>query len=163
MKKAALFLATGAFSGFSPVAPGTAGSLLAACILFLISDFFSAAFLAATVVITLVGIWASAVAERYFNKTDASQIVIDEIAGMFIAVAFVPHSWQNIAVAFFLFRFYDILKPPPARQAEDAGTLLFKPGTKGHAYAGGLGIMLDDVVAGIYANITLQVLLLVLP
>ncbi len=159
MKKTALFLATGVFTGFSPVAPGTAGSLLAACILYFVPEFSSSSFLVITVLIIIVGIWASAEAERYFNKTDASQIVIDEIAGMFISVAFVPYSPQNIIIAFFLFRLFDIIKPPPARQAEDAGTVLLKPGTPLHRFSGGVGIMLDDVVAGIYANIALHLLL----
>jgi phosphatidylglycerophosphatase A len=90
-----------------------------------------------------IGTWAAGEAEKLLNKKDASSIVIDEIAGYVLAMVMIPPAWGLVIVGFFLFRFFDILKPWPLRRLE-----------KMH---GGAGVMLDDIGAGIYTNIVLQV------
>jgi phosphatidylglycerophosphatase A len=97
-----------------------------------------------TVFITLLGIWSSNVVSKIWGK-DPPRVVIDEVAGMCISLLFVPVTIKYIAVALILFRFFDIVKPLFIKKLEK--------------FPGGWGIMLDDVLAGIYANILLQVAL----
>lgn len=92
---------------------------------------------------TLRGIGWSSVVAREIGKKDPSEVVIDEVAGQFIALLFAPLSWKYVLVAFILFRVFDIFKPPPVRQLEQLPS--------------GLGIMMDDVAAGLYALIILRV------
>ena len=156
MKRAAIFLATGAYSGLAPIAPGTAGSLLVAVLLLFVHNFNNPVFWGLLVVLFFVGIWAAAEAERFYKKEDASQIVIDEIVGMMVSVAFLPAGWKTVVVAFFMFRLFDILKPFPIRQFEHAGEWVGKlsgDSPRLFSLAGGIGVMSDDVMAGIYANI----------
>lgn len=94
-----------------------------------------------------LGIWAGNVVEKDWGK-DSYRVVIDEIAGMFVSVLFVPLEWKWLLIGFVLFRFFDIAKPLYIRRME--------------AFKGGWGVMLDDVLAGIYANIVLQVIILIL-
>jgi len=148
------FLATGAGSGYAPIAPGTAGSLVCAALVWLYAPEVTPASspLAVTTVslstlaFTALAVWAADLAERNFGH-DASRIVIDEFAGFVFAVLLLPKSLLVYVVAFLLFRVMDITKPFPARRAE--------------ALPGGLGIVLDDVVAGIYTNLLLRLMLLV--
>ncbi len=110
----------------------------------------------------ILGVWAAAEAERHYHKEDASQIVIDEIVGMMVSVAFLPIGWQTVLAAFILFRVFDVLKPPPVRQAETMGEGLLKKlplSEQLFKYAGGIGVMMDDVAAGIYTNLSLWVLI----
>ncbi len=134
------FIATGGGSGNLPVAPGTWGSLAAlpcAAILAIIGGpwLLSIAILVAFV----VGVWASGRYATATGRTDPGSVVIDEFAGQWLAILPVALDWRYYIVAFVLFRFTDITKPWPCRPAERA--------------AGGLGIMLDDIVAGVYAGI----------
>jgi len=148
------FLATGAYLGYAPVAPGTVGSLgCAALMWFLIPQVTPASsplalgvMLLSVLAFVALAIWAADAAERQFGH-DASKIVIDEYAGFVFSVLLLPKSLLVFAVAFVLFRAMDIVKPFPAKQAE--------------ALPGGVGIVMDDVVAGIYTNILLRVMLLV--
>ncbi|MFH1690073.1 MAG: phosphatidylglycerophosphatase A [Candidatus Eisenbacteria bacterium] len=148
------FLATGAYLGYAPFAPGTVGSLGCAVLVWFavpeVTHLSSAPAIGVAALSTLafvaLAIWASGLAERSFGH-DASRIVIDEYAGFLISVLLLPKSLFVFAVAFLLFRALDIVKPFPARRAE--------------ALPGGTGVVLDDVVAGIYANILLRVMLLV--
>lgn len=94
---------------------------------------------------TIVGIWASDVAVGLFSNKDPRQVVIDEVCGYFVTMFLVPLSVTSVVLGFFLFRAFDILKPPPARQFEDL--------------PGGIGIVADDLMAGVYANIVLQVVI----
>ena len=134
------FIATGGGSGNLPVAPGTWGSLIAlpcAAVLHILGGpwLLSLAILLAFV----AGVWAS---DRYaaaIGRGDPGSVVIDEFAGQWLAIMPVALDWRYYFVAFVLFRFADITKPWPCRVAERA--------------PGGLGIMLDDIVAGIYAGI----------
>jgi phosphatidylglycerophosphatase A len=133
-----ILVATGLYSGFAPKWSGTFGSIPA----WLIAFFFMPGNLTALAVASVVGIflsvWAAGEAERFFGH-DAKKIVIDEWAGMFITLLFVPFSLTNYLIAFFAFRFFDVAKIPPASQAE--------------RLPGGWGVTADDVVAGIQANL----------
>lgn len=159
MNRTALFLATGAGAGFVPVAPGTAGSLVAFAILLFVPDFQARIFGISVALLSGIGVWAATRAERHFQQADAQQIVIDEIAGMFISVAGLPAGWKTCLLALVLFRIFDIVKPFPVRQAERVGGYLasFRL-TKAWAaqYGSGLGVMLDDLIAGLYANLLAQ-------
>ncbi len=97
-----------------------------------------------TVLVTVLGIWAGNKVEPEWGK-DSYRVVIDEVAGMFISVLFVPVEWKWLLTGFVLFRFFDIAKPFFIRRME--------------ALKGGWGVMLDDVLAGIYANVVLQILI----
>ena len=149
------FVATGGFLGYSPLAPGTAGSLGCAVLLwFLLPEITIAGpplhtvvFLISVVTLVVLAMWVAGVAERGFGQKDASRIVIDEFVGYLIAVAFLPKTFLVYVAAFVVFRVVDILKPFPAARLESA--------------PGGVGIVLDDVVAGIYANVLVRIMLLV--
>lgn len=128
-------MATAGGVGYSPVAPGTAGSLLALLILWALP--FSPLGLAlALLAVVGVGGWAAGRAERVLGSKDPGPVVIDEIAGMFLSVLSLPRSLGLLLAAFLLFRFFDIVKPFPIRQSQKL--------------AGGLGVMLDDLIAGMY-------------
>ena len=144
-----LFMATGFGSGFSPVAPGTAGALLA--VLLWIAGYFLLPFgilqtvlAAAIVYFTVQGIYSSAVMEKYWGE-DPSRVVIDEMVGVWIPLLVVPDGgwWYGVA-AFALFRFFDIVKPLGVRRME--------------RFRGGVGIMMDDILAGIYSAILLGII-----
>ncbi len=98
----------------------------------------------ATLLITILGIWSGNVVEALWGK-DHQRVVIDEVAGMCISLLFIPVTPLNVLIALILFRFFDILKPLFIRKLE--------------ALPGGWGVMFDDVLAGVYANIVLQILL----
>jgi len=132
----ALGLASVGGVGYSPVAPGTAGSLVALIALWLIP--FSPSGLVMTLVaVTALGIWAGSRVERAFGTKDPGVIVIDEVAGMLLSVLFLPRTIVVLATAFLLFRLFDVWKPFPARESQ--------------VFTGGLGVMLDDLIAGAYA------------
>ncbi len=97
-----------------------------------------------TLLITILGIWSGNVVEKIWGK-DHQRVVIDEVAGMCIALLWIPITPINMFLALFLFRFFDILKPFLIKKAEQL--------------PGGWGVMCDDILAGVYANIILQVLL----
>jgi phosphatidylglycerophosphatase A len=143
----AKLISTFFFAGYFPVAPGTFGSLITLIIIwFLIPKVFYI-LIPISLGLILVSIWSSGRAEEIFGK-DGSPIVIDEVVGMTISLIFVPHQISCFLGAFFLFRLFDIVKPPPARNAEKV--------------KGGWGVTLDDVVAGIYANLSLHLVMYVL-
>ena len=155
--------------GYLPLAPGTWGSLVGIGVYVLVRGiamklFFGAAAgrnftllhvyygvvafeLAVIVMITLFGIWAASRTEKLSGRKDPSKVVIDEVAGQFIALIPVPFvlgaAWWSTILAFVLFRIFDIVKPYPARRFE--------------SLHGGLGIMADDVVAGVYAAVVVAV------
>ncbi len=135
-------IATLWFIGYLPVAPGTFGSLFAFALFLLLKPSLSA-HLALIMLIAVVGVISSHIAEILLNEKDSGHIVIDEVCGYFVSVLFLPFSMGYAVAAFFLFRVFDILKPFPIRQVESA-------------MKGGLGIMTDDILAGIYTNLVLQ-------
>ena len=132
----ALAIATAGGAGYSPVASGTAGSAVAAVGLWLI-PFTRLSLVLTCVVGTLLGIWAGGRAERLAGKKDPGIIVIDEVAGMMVSVLLLPLTVPVLVAAFFLFRLFDVWKPFPAHGSQ--------------TIPGGLGVMLDDLIAGVYA------------
>ena len=140
-------LATGFGTGFSPKAPGTAGSLLTVFLYYL---FFPAVpsvlihyfFLLIIVAVFFIGVWAATRAEFEYGH-DPSCVVIDEIVGMGITLLFIPKVWYLVLTGFVLFRFFDITKWLGADRMQ--------------RLKGGWGVMMDDVVAGIWSNLVLQI------
>jgi phosphatidylglycerophosphatase A len=118
------------------VASGTVGSFVTLVALWLI-PFTTLALLVTLAVVTLVGIWAGSRVEMVIDAKDPGIIVIDEVAGMLVSVLFLPRTIPVLVTAFLLFRLFDIWKPFPARQLQELH--------------GGLGVMLDDLIAGAYA------------
>lgn len=140
------FLAFGFGSGAAPLAPGTFGTLVAIPIFLLFSLVDIWLYLVLTGLMLMVGIWLCHVTARDLGVHDHSGIVWDEIVGYLITMIAAPVGWLPILLGFFLFRFFDILKPWPVNWADKR-------------VPGGLGIMLDDVLAGIYSALVLQGLL----
>lgn len=151
MPKAPLFhnfIATGFGSGYSPIAPGTAGALLAMLIWWGYSLLFSHCIsipvltFIVIVVFTFAGVWSSSVVEKYWGE-DPSRVVVDEMVGTWIALLAVPEGahWGYMLAAFVLFRFFDIVKPLGVRKMESLPS--------------GFGIMADDILAGIYVFIVI--------
>lgn len=139
-----VFLATGAYSGYFPFMPGTVGTVVGILFFSMLSLFSLPLYLLTTVAFIALSVWVSERAERIFAKKDASEIVIDEIAGFLVTMAFVPAGWKYVAAGFVLFRVFDIWKPYPANRINER-------------MPGGAGVVLDDIVAGIYANLVLQI------
>jgi phosphatidylglycerophosphatase A len=144
MRKAVLFVATGAGSGYAPIAPGTAGSVVGLLLYWLVIGLPRPGFWVVIALTLAVGTWAAERAERIFERRDDGRITVDEVAGMLISLAALPVRPEVAVTAFFLFRIFDIVKPWPARACE--------------RLRGGVGVMADDVVAGIYANLVGQIL-----
>jgi phosphatidylglycerophosphatase A len=138
-QKTIIFLATGGLIGFSPVAPGTFGSLAALPVCLLISLLPVGSALIFIVALTLFSTWVAHSAEKIEAQKDPKEVVIDEICGMAIALFALPFAPVFIIGGFALFRVFDILKPFPIRWVDKK-------------VPGGLGIMLDDIIAGIFAN-----------
>ncbi len=138
-----IFLASGCGSGFFPVAPGTAGTGVGFCVCWCLSHFSSFLFLITSIVFIVLSAWIADRTAKLLQQKDPSCIVIDEIAGYLVTMALIPWSWLHAAMGFLLFRLFDIVKPFPIRYVD----------RKVH---GGWGIVLDDVLAGLYANIVLQ-------
>lgn len=135
------------YFGFFPVAPGTFGSIGGLLIYFLTLP-SQTAYFTATLIILIMGFMVCAKAEKVFAIQDPPQVVIDEVAGMLISLMFLPKSLPIIICAFILFRGFDTVKIWPAEQSEKVPL--------------GIGIMLDDIVAGIYANLAIQLALFVI-
>jgi len=138
-----MFIATGAYSGYLPVAPGTWGSAVGVLLWLLIGRLEAIPYLSVTGILFVVGVFSAGAVEKIVDRPDPSIVVIDEIVGQLIALSLVPAHPAAALAGFLLFRFFDIVKPFPAGWID------------GHLH-GGLGVMLDDVVAGLYALIVLQ-------
>jgi len=138
-----MMIATGFYSGYLPKAPGTWGSLVGLAVFFLLHKLSIPVYLAVTAVIFLIGIFVAGEAEKIMDHKDPGLVVIDEIAGMLITMIAAPATPLFMVLGFILFRIFDILKPFPI-------------GLVDQRFHGGLGIMLDDIVAGIYSLIILQ-------
>jgi phosphatidylglycerophosphatase A len=147
MRNLILIAATGAGSGYVPLAPGTAGSLvglgLAAGVRRL-SGPGDAAIVALALLVLGLGIWSAGRAERILGERDDGRITIDEVAGQLVALVGLPARFDAWLLAFVLFRLADVTKPFPARALE--------------RLPGGLGVMADDLMAGLYANLAGQLL-----
>jgi phosphatidylglycerophosphatase A len=146
----AVFLATVAYCGYFPIAPGTVGSAAGLVVYLLVWWTQSSTLEAGLIVLTFAaGTWAATHAERFFGGIDPGPVVIDEVLGMLVTLAFIPVGWSGALAGFVIFRVYDVIKPYPANRLE--------------TFHGGFGIMADDAMAGIYANLTLRLLLWLLP
>jgi phosphatidylglycerophosphatase A len=146
VRRLLIFLATGAWLGYLPVAPGTFGAALGLILSrWLCTPVWSrspAAFLILFAALFPAGCLIAGYAEEHFDDHDPSHIVLDEIFGMIATMFLNPGGWLVLAVGFVLFRVFDILKPPPAHYFD--------------RWHGGAGVMLDDLAAAVYANLVLQ-------
>ena len=139
------FLALGFGSGLAPKAPGTFGTLAALPLYFLMMHLSLPVFIALTLVITIVGFWICDIAAKDMQVHDHGAIVWDEVAGMLITMIAAPVGLLPLIVGFVLFRFFDIIKPWPIKLLD-------------RHVKGGFGIMIDNVLAGVFAAICLQVI-----
>lgn len=131
------------YVGFVPIVPGTFGSAAGLILYFLLLIAGSwEIYLGAILIVTMVGVWSAGKAERESGIVDPSFVVIDEVAGQLITLFLIPATWYFVLGGFLLFRFLDIVKPSPARQAE--------------RLPHGWGIMADDVLVGIYGCILMH-------
>ena len=147
----AIWIATAGGAGYFPIAPGTAGSLVGVVLVVgsgqlpLHRPAAIAVLAAASLALFALGVWAAGDAEEFFGRTDPGQVVVDEVVGQMVTFLLFPHAtWKWLVGGFLLFRAFDIVKPFPARQAERIPR--------------GWGIMLDDVVAGLYGLAVLAVI-----
>lgn len=150
LRRIGVFIATCAYVGYAPVAPGTFGSAIGLAVFYLVRHQRSTTVeVAAIVVLAAVGLWSATEAEHHFGGIDPGPVVIDEVIGMLITLAFIPVNMAGAIVAFFIFRLLDVLKPWPARRLEHL--------------PGGFGVVLDDMMAGVYGNIVMWGLVTLLP
>lgn len=134
--------------GYFPFAPGTVTSLVAAVVFGAAPSLLipSIAFPSVAVVFVL-GLWAAGVMESIYGR-DPSQVTIDEVAGQWVALLFLPAGWFTVLLGFVAFRFFDIVKPEPVNLSQNL--------------PGGWGVMVDDLLAGVYANLSVRIVLWVL-
>lgn len=135
--------ATGFGTGYVPAAPGTAGTLVGVALAALLAPLPLRQLLLIVAVFCVLAVWIADLAHVYFDHKDPKQVVIDEVAGYLVAVVGHPWSWKLALAAFLLFRLFDVTKPPPCRQAE--------------RLRGGLGIVADDLLAGLYVSLVLWI------
>ncbi len=148
--QAAVLISTVGYAGYFPIAPGTIGSA-AGLLVYLVVWWTQSAIVEVGLIAVLfaLGVWAGTTAERYFGGIDPGPVVIDEVVGMLITLLFIPVGISGAAAGFLLFRIFDIIKPYPAGRLE--------------ALHGGLGVMADDAMAAVYANLSLRAVLWLFP
>jgi phosphatidylglycerophosphatase A len=151
MMRLAVFVCTFGYIGYAPVAPGTVGSLAGLVVYGLLRAVHAPPLADLLVIAALfgAGVWSGTHAERHFGGTDPGPGVIDEVVGMLVTLWLLPGTWTIAVVGFLIFRVFDVAKPWPAGRLE--------------ALHGGLGMMADDVMAAIYANLALRLLVLFVP
>lgn len=149
MRKLAIVLATAGGAGLAPVAPGTFGSAVGLVIYWFTRHWSTPMQLGLAGVITLIGVWAASEAEAHYGREDPGQVVIDEVAGQLVTLAFTGAGAVAALVGFLLFRVFDIIKPYPANRFE--------------RLHGGLGIMADDLMAGVYGCVVLHLVMRFVP
>jgi len=149
MTSLAVWLATVGGAGRVPVAPGTAGSVVGVGLFLLIARAPGLFQVAVVVAVALAGVWASTRAAEVFGAKDPGQVVIDEVAGQLVTLVFTGVTLGGALVGFLVFRFLDIVKPWPANRFE--------------RLPGGVGIMADDLMAGLYGNLLLQAAVAIWP
>ena len=142
--RAALAFATCLGLGYVPIAPGTFGSVVG-LLLWVALPASSAVHAAAIVGIFVAGAWSGGIAERHFRATDPPPVIVDEVLGMLVTLFLNPVGWAGAALGFLLFRLFDVFKPYPANRLE--------------ALHGGVGVMADDFMAAVYANLALRAIL----
>ncbi|MBW1696889.1 MAG: phosphatidylglycerophosphatase A [Deltaproteobacteria bacterium] len=139
-----LFVSSGGFVGYIPFAPGTLGSVVGIPICYVLSRFQPLISVVFAAMLIIVAIWMADKAERILDRTDPGCIVIDEIAGFAVTMLGLPFDFLTVASGFFVFRALDVLKPFPIRKLE-------------RNVKGGAGVVLDDVIAGIFSNLILRI------
>ncbi|MGW8222850.1 MAG: phosphatidylglycerophosphatase A family protein [Syntrophobacteria bacterium] len=143
-----IFLATGCFTGFLPKMPGTWGTFAAIPIVILAHRTTTMVQTVTAAIFVAFAAWIAGKAEILFEGRDARPIVIDEMVGFLITLLWLPLNLLNLCLGFFLFRMFDIVKPPPISTVEKR-------------LQSGWGVVMDDVLAGVFANVTLRLLLMV--
>ena len=146
MRRFVIITATWGGTGFSPVASGTVGTLAAIPLYMLLEGLPLPLYGITLLAFFFFASWAAGKAEVIFAEKDSGKIVIDEVVGYLVTMLAVPFSWPAVVAGFFLFRFFDITKIPPARYFD-------------RQVKNGYGVVLDDVVAGIYACAVLHLML----
>ena len=139
-------IATSLGVGYVPFAPGTFGSM-AGLALWAVLPSSPLAAMSAIAVVFVVGAWSAGVTERHLGSTDPGPVVIDEVLGMLVTLFLVPVGWTGAVIGFLLFRLFDVIKPFPADRLE--------------RLHGGVGVMADDAMAAVYANLALRLVLAV--
>lgn len=137
------FFATAGFIGLMPKAPGTFGTLVAVPIAFLLAQLGPNLYLLATALLIVFAIWISELYERALGSHDSKEIVIDEVVGYLVAFTWLPMTWMSLVAAFIVFRIFDILKPYPISVLD-------------RRVKGGLGVVVDDLAAGLLTSLILQ-------
>jgi phosphatidylglycerophosphatase A len=151
MRRVILFLASGAYIGYVPVASGTWGTLLAFPLFWIFEPWRHLSvglYLTGYVAAVLGACWIAGRAEAILQEHDSHAIVIDEIVGYLAATLFMAPTWEHTLVAFVAFRVFDVIKPFPAGYID-------------RAVPGGAGVVLDDVASGLYANLATRALMAV--
>jgi phosphatidylglycerophosphatase A len=143
-----VFLATGCFTGFLPKMPGTWGTFAAIPIVIITHRTTTIVQAVTAVVFAAFAVWIAGRAEILFEGRDARPIVIDEMVGFLITLLWLPLNFLTLCLGFFLFRLFDIVKPPPISTVEKR-------------LQSGWAVVMDDVLAGVFANVTLRLLLIV--
>ena len=145
--KIVLVLSTWFGTGLLPIAPGTFGTLATVPLILVLDNLGTIYKVLSLMIAIVVAIWASGRHQELLRQSDPREIVIDEVAGFLLTMLFLPRSWLAIGLGFIFFRLFDILKPYPIRQTE--------------RIRGGLGVVIDDLVAGLYAYAVVRVILLI--
>lgn len=140
----ARILSTFFYLGYSPFAPGTVGTLGAIALFYPLSTFSPIIYILLVLGFIILSVWASSEACVLFGESDPGRVVIDEVCGYLVTMFLISPSLTNIVLGFMLFRLFDIVKPPPVRSLERLPR--------------GYGIVIDDVGAGVYANVVMQVI-----
>lgn len=135
--------------GYCPVAPGTVGTIAGAGFYFLMRNMLLPHYIIFVLVFIFMASWVADIAEEIFTEEDPQKVVIDEVAGFLVTMIGFQFNWILVVAGFILFRTFDIIKPFPIRQLEKRIT-------------GGFGIVLDDVLAGVYSNIALRLIIWIL-
>ncbi len=147
--KAVLCFSSWFGAGLMPGAPGTFGTLTAVPLVIVLNhlgDFYEGL---ALIFFIPTAIWSSGLSERCLGRNDPPEVVIDEVVGFLLTLFLLPLTWLTLCLGFVLFRFFDIAKPFPIRRLEKKLT-------------GGTGVVLDDLLAGVYANLSLRLVLYLL-
>jgi len=150
LRRLGVFIATCAHVGYAPFAPGTWGSAVGLLVYYAVRRQSSTSIeLGVIAVLLVVGLWSATEAEHHFGGIDPGPVVIDEVIGMLVTLALHPVNVLGAVAGFFVFRVLDVVKPWPARRLE--------------MLPGGFGVVLDDVMAGVYGNLLIWGLVRLLP
>ena len=149
IQQIAVIFSTGLYTGYSPIAPGTVGTIVAVLLYLALSRLSPVLYGITVLAFLCMACWMASMAEPVFGKGDSGHIVIDEVAGFLVTMSFLPPTARHVLLGFVLFRFFDILKPFPIRRLE--------------GLQGGYGVVADDVMAGIYGNVAVRVCLFLWP